>query len=257
MTAGPARGDHFLESLDRGLSVLRAFDEDHRDLSLSEVAEATGMARATARRILLTLVDLGYVTQEGRNFSLTPRVLDFGFSYLAGLGIVGAAEPHMRELSQTVQESVLLAVLDGHDVRYIGRSNAPRTLHLNIPVGERSPAHVTSAGRLLLASLPKDELDKYLAEADIKAYTSWTVTDRDELRSQLVEAGERGWAHSANELDVGMEGVAVLIPARSGTPTALSAVFPSARFDQTQLEEKVLAPLREHALAIAKDARLA
>ncbi|MFJ3667236.1 IclR family transcriptional regulator C-terminal domain-containing protein [Streptomyces sp. NPDC090106] len=249
------RGEHFLESLERGLLVLRSFDARHPRRTLTEVAEATGLNRATARRILLTLSDLGYVSQSGRDFSLAPRVLDFGFSYLANLGVT-AAEPYMRELSRQVGESVLLAVLDGHDVRYVARANAPRTLHLNIPIGERSPAHVTSAGRMLLAQLPPAELDHYLATAELRQYTDWTVTDQTVLRAQLAEAARRGWAHSVSELDVGMEGVAVPLPGLGfdGTPTALSAVFPVMRFDFAELEEKVVAPLREQAEHIAQTA---
>ncbi|MFJ2112388.1 MULTISPECIES: IclR family transcriptional regulator C-terminal domain-containing protein [unclassified Streptomyces] len=250
------RGEHFLESLDRGLFVLGSFDARHPHRTLSEVAEATGLSRATARRILLTLVDLGYVAQSGRDFSLAPRVLDFGFSYLANLG-VAAAEPYMRELSHQVEESVLLAVLDGHDVRYVTRANAPRTLHLNIPIGERSPAHVTSAGRMLLAHLPPADLDRYLATADIRAYTSWTVTDREVMREQLRETVRRGWAHSVSELDVGMEGVAVLVPAvTGGRNAALSAVYPVTRFSAEELEEKVVTPLRRQAERIAESLRV-
>lgn len=258
--SGPAappepRGEHFLESLDRGLLVLRSFDALHPRRTLSEIAEATGLNRATARRILLTLADLGYVSQNGRDFSLAPRVLDFGFSYLANLG-VAAAEPLMRELSRQVEESVLLAVLDGHDVRYVARANAPRILHLNVPIGERSPAHVTSAGRILLAHLPPAELDRYLATVEMRRYTEWTVTDPELLRTQLADAARRGWAHSVSELDVGMEGVAVTLPGLGfdGTPTALSAVFPVMRFEAGELEHRIVAPLRAQAERIAETA---
>ncbi|MEV7091016.1 IclR family transcriptional regulator C-terminal domain-containing protein [Streptomyces sp. NPDC093085] len=247
------RGEHFLESLDRGLQVLRAFDARHQHRTLTEVAEATGLSRATTRRILLTLADLGYVAQSGRSFSLAPRVLDFGFSYLANLG-VAAVEPYIRELSREVGESVLMAVLDGHDVRYVAGANAPRTLHLHIPIGESSPAHVTSAGRILLAHLPPAELDAYLLTADIRAYTPHTVTDRAVLREQLTTAAERGWSWSTSELDVGMAGVAVLVPGDAAPPTALSTLFPATRFAPSELEETVVAPLRAQAERIAKAA---
>lgn len=255
MTTEAVRGAHFLESLDRGLQVLTSFDAEHTAMSLSDVAARTDMSPATARRILLTLVDLGYVRKRDRLFSLSPRVLDLGFSFLAGLDIVGTADVHMRDLSREIEESVLLAVLDGEDVRYIARAHAPRTLHLAIPVGERSPAHVTSAGRMLVANLSESELDRYLAYAEIRPYTQWTVTDRSVLRDQLIEARERGWAYSASELDIGMAGVAVLVPGQKGEPTALSTVFPASRFAEEDIPAAVVEPLRAHAQAIARDAR--
>jgi IclR family pca regulon transcriptional regulator len=249
------RGEHFLESLERAMRVLRAFDAETPERTLTDVADATGMSRATARRILLTFVDLGYVILRGRAFTLSPRVLEFGFSYLANLGLTGVAQPHMTELSRQIGEVVLLAVLDGHDVRYIARADAPRILNLSVPVGARSPAHVTSAGRMLVASSPPAEVDAYLRTADIRRYTDWTVTDTEQLRSQLEEAADRGWAHSISELDVGMEGVAVLVPgARSGV--ALSSLFPVTRFEPRELVDSVVTPLQEYAVRIANDAHL-
>jgi len=247
------RGEHFLESLERGMAVLACFDAAHPTRTLTEVAGATGLTKATARRILLTLADLGYVRLDGRSFTLAPRVLDFGFSYLANLGTAGA-EPVMRELSVELGQSVLLAVLDGTDVRYVARANAPRTLHLNIPVGERSPAQVTSSGRLLVASLPDADRERWLSTVELVAFTRHSVSDVDVLRDELTRTRQQHWAHSASELDVGMEGVAVLVPG-SPVATALSVVFPATRYTAEDQVTEVVPLLTRYASRIAEATR--
>ncbi|WP_181273988.1 IclR family transcriptional regulator domain-containing protein [Brevibacterium oceani] len=249
------RPDYFLQSLERGLAVLRAFDAEHPDRTLTEAAEATGLGKATVRRILLTFVDLGYMTQRGRRFALTSRVLDLGFSYLSSLELVGLAEPHLQALSRELGESVLLAVLDDTDVRYIARAVAPRPMHVSVPVGGRSPAHVTSAGRILLSDMNSKDFEQYLDNAVFKQYTPWTVTDKQEFQLQVRTAGERGWSTSADELDVGMGGVAVLIPRVHSPSIALSTVFPATRFDHSALESSVVNPLRNRAAEIASSLR--
>lgn len=249
------RPDYFLQSLERGLTVLRTFDAEKPDNTLTEVAEATGLGKATVRRILLTFVDLGYMTQRGRRFALTSRVLDLGFSYLSSLELVGLAEPHLQALSSELGESVLLAVLDDVDVRYIARAAAPRPMHVNVPVGGRSPAHVTSAGRILLSEMADDDLDHYLTDTVFEQYTPWTVTDKGAFREQILTARVRGWSTSADELDIGMGGVAVLIPRVHSPSIALSTVFPAARFDHTAVETTVVEPLRDCALKIASSLR--
>ncbi|TSI13919.1 IclR family transcriptional regulator C-terminal domain-containing protein [Brevibacterium aurantiacum] len=251
----PTRPDYFLQSLERGLIVLRAFDADHPDRTLTEAAEATGLGKATVRRILLTFVDLGYMRQRGRRFALTPRVLDLGFSYLSSLELVGLAEPHLQALSRELGESVLLAVLDDFDVRYIARATAPRPMHVNVPVGGRSPAHVTSAGRILLSDLNVNDLEHYLVNTPFQQYTPWTVTNKAEFRSQIQTAKSSGWSNSADELDIGMGGVAVLVPRVHSPSIALSTVFPTSRFDRSQLESTVVTPLRECAEKIASSLR--
>ncbi|MER5672802.1 IclR family transcriptional regulator domain-containing protein [Pseudonocardia alni] len=244
------RGEHFLESVERTVRVLESFDPEHPHRTLSEVAAATGINRAVVRRVLLTLVDLGLLTLTGRRFAPAPRMLDLGFTYLANLGLPAYAQPYLAELSREIGETVALAVLDGDDVRYVGRADAPRLVGFVVPVGARSPAHVTSAGRLLLSLLPPADLDRYLEQVELVRYTEWTVTDPALLRGQLREARDRGWSHSNSEFDVGMEGVAVVVPGGT-TPVALSAVFPVTRFAPADLERTVVAPLRRCADRIA------
>ncbi|HLU32391.1 MAG TPA: helix-turn-helix domain-containing protein, partial [Natronosporangium sp.] len=148
------RGPDFVQSLERGLAVIRAFDADHRSLTLSEVAAATGVTRAAARRFLLTLAELGYVRNHGRYFSLTARVLELGYAYLSSLSLPEVAEPHLEALVAQVDESSSLSVLDGTDIVYVARVPVRRIMTVAISVGTRFPAYATSMGRVLLAGLP-------------------------------------------------------------------------------------------------------
>ena len=178
----PATGDRprnsdFVQSLDRGLAVIRAFGPDRERLSLSEVARATGLTRAATRRFLLTLVKLGYVRNDGREFSLRPRVLELGYAYLSGLGMPEVAAPHLEELVAKVRESSSISVLDGDHIVYVARVPTKRIMTVSISVGTRFPAYATSMGRVLLAGMSPDDLDRYLAEADLAPITARTVTD--------------------------------------------------------------------------------
>ena len=154
-----ARNSDFVQSLERGLSVIRAFDEDHRELTLSDVARATGLTRAAARRFLLTLVKLGYVHFDSGRFSLRPRVLELGFAYLSSLSLPEVAQPHLEALVAKVNESSSISVLDDMDVVYVVRVPTRRIMSITLAVGTRLPAYATSMGRVLLASLSTDELD--------------------------------------------------------------------------------------------------
>src|SRR4051794_23692642 len=149
----PARGTHFVQSLERGLAVIRAFDAEAPELTLSDVARRTGMSRAAARRFLLTLADLGYVRTDGRQFSLSPRVLELGYAYLSSLSLPEVAEPHLEALVAEVRESSSMSVLDGGDIVYVARVPVSRIMTVAINVGTRFPAYATSMGRVMLAGL--------------------------------------------------------------------------------------------------------
>src|SRR5258708_928611 len=163
-----ARDADFVQSLDRGLAVIRAFGPDRERLSLSEVARATGLTRAAARRFLLTLVRLGYVRSDGREFSLRPRVLELGYAYLSGLGMPEVAAPHLEELVAKLHESSSISVLDGHHIVYVARVPTKRIITVASAVGTRFPAFATSMGRVLLAAMGEEEFERYLAEADFE-----------------------------------------------------------------------------------------
>jgi IclR family pca regulon transcriptional regulator len=200
--------------------VIRAFGPDRERLSLSEVARATGLTRAAARRFLLTLVKLGYVRSDGREFSLRPRVLELGYAYLSGLALPEVAEPHLDELSAKLRESSSISVLDGHHIVYVARVATKRIMTVAISVGTRFPAFAASMGRVLLAALSPEELDKYLAEATFEAFTERTVTDPDQLREIVREVGRQGYSIVDQELEDGLRAIAAPIRDSSGAVTA-------------------------------------
>ncbi len=218
--AGPARDSDFVQSLDRGLAVIRAFGPGRERLSLSEVARATGLTRAAARRFLLTLVRLGYVRSDGREFSLRPRVLELGYAYLSGLALPEVAEPHLEELSAKLHESSSISVLDSHHIVYVARVATKRIMTVAISVGTRFPAYAASMGRVLLAGLSEEELDKYLAEATFEAFTEQTVTDPVELKEIVHEVGRQGYSIVDQELEEGLRAIAAPIRDSSGAVTA-------------------------------------
>ena len=152
----PARRTDFVQSLDRGLAVIRCFSSERPSLTLSEVAERTGLTRAAARRFLLTLQELGYVGSTGRQFSLRPRVLALGYAYLSSFSVAQIAQPHLEDLAEELHESCSVSVLDGDDIVYVARASANRIMTIALTVGTRLPPYPTSMGRILLASLPEE-----------------------------------------------------------------------------------------------------
>ncbi|WP_217253824.1 IclR family transcriptional regulator C-terminal domain-containing protein [Streptomyces sp. AC602_WCS936] len=211
-----ARAPHFVRSFERGLAVIRAFDADHPALTLSEVARASELTRAAARRFLLTLADLGYVHTDGRLFRLTPRVLELGYSYLAGFTLPQIAAPHLEQLVAQVRESSSLCVLDGDDVVYVARVPTSRIMTASITVGTRFPAHVTSVGRVILADLPDAEIEDRLGRADLRPHTARTLTSADALRAELRRVRRQGYSLVDQELEDGLRSVAAPVRDRDG-----------------------------------------
>jgi IclR family pca regulon transcriptional regulator len=249
----------FVQSLERGLAVIRAFGPEREQLSLSEVADATGLTRAAARRFLLTLVRLGYVRSDGRKFSLRPRVLELGYAYLSGLSLPDVAAPHMEELVARLHESSSISVLDGQHVVYVVRVPTKRIMTVAISVGTRFPAYATSMGRVLLAALPPAELDRYLAEAaPFEALTAQTVTDPARLRDTLAQVAGQGYAIVDQELEEGLRAVAV--PIRGAADVGTAAINVSAhasRVSMTALREEILPVLQGTVAQIEADLRAA
>ena len=193
--AAERQDDLFVRSLAKGLQVIEAFGEEKSSHTLSDIAKSTGLTRATARRLLHTLVRLGYAELEDRRFSLSPRVLNLGYSYLTSLGLWNLAEPFMEDLVSAVNESCSASVLDGFDVVYVARvPTRARIMSITLNIGTRLPSHATSMGRVLLAGLPENQLESVLADLPLEAYTDHTVTDRDELRERTGEVRRQGWA---------------------------------------------------------------
>ena len=250
----PARDSDFVQSLDRGLAVIRAFGPDRERLSLSEVARATGLTRAAARRFLLTLVKLGYIRSDGREFSLRPRVLELGYAYLSGLALPEVAEPHLEELSARLHESSSISVLDGHHIVYVARVATKRIMTVAISVGTRFPAFAASMGRVLLADLSPDELDRYLAEAKFEAFTERTITDPDRLRKIVAQVRSDGYSIVDQELEDGLRAIAVPIRDSSGAVTAAINVSAHAnRLSPDAMRAQLLPALLETASNIEAD----
>ncbi|MGY1633598.1 IclR family transcriptional regulator C-terminal domain-containing protein [Geodermatophilus sp. SYSU D01186] len=250
----PARDSTFVQSLDRGLAVIRAFDAEHPRLNLSDVARATGLTRAAARRFLLTLVQLGYVRVDGREFSLRPRVLELGYSYLSGLTLPEVAEPHLETLVSRVHESSSLSVLDGDDIVYVARVPTKRIMTVLIAVGTRFPAHATSMGRVLLSGLPHDELAAYLQRAVFTRFTEHTVTDPVELRAAVELVRRQGYAVVDQELEHGLRSAAAPVRDADGeVVAALNVSVHASRTSMAELEHELVPTLLETAQDIELD----
>jgi IclR family transcriptional regulator, pca regulon regulatory protein len=249
-----ARNSEFVQSLDRGLAVIRAFGPDRERLSLSEVARATGLTRAAARRFLLTLVKLGYVRNDGREFSLRPRVLELGYAYLSGLALPEVAAPHLEELVAKLHESSSISVLDGHHIVYVVRVPTKRIMTVAISVGTRFPAFATSMGRVLLAAMPDHQLERYLDEATFERFTARTVTDPDRLRAIVREVARQGYAIVDQELEEGLRAVAA--PIRGAPDVGIAAINVSAhasRVSMAAMRSEILPALLETVRQIEAD----
>lgn len=230
-----------MRSLARGLAVLTAFDEDHPEMTLSQVAERTGQSRASARRFLHTLVALGYVRVDGRMFRLTPQVLRLGTAYLLSLKLPQLAQPHLERLSDATGQSVSAAILDGHDIVYIARVAKRRIMNVDITVGTRFPAYATSMGRVLLAGMSDAELERYFKDANLQRLTEMTLVDPDDLRKAVFQVRQQGWAFVDEELEVGLRSVAAPIHDGSGGVVAAINVSMAAASDPIPYLDPLLA----------------
>jgi len=240
--------DTYVQSFARGLSVIRAFGPQRPQMTLSEVAAACGLTRAGARRILLTLEHLGYVAVDGRQFSLTPRILELGYSYLSATPLWDLALPYMEEVAEATRESCSVSVLDGTDIVYILRLSMHKVMSINLSVGSRLPAWVTSMGRVLLAGLPVAEQERLLLASDIQAHTAHTVTDVAELKRVLAQVRADGYACVVQELEPGLQSAAVPIMDRTGRVIgAMNVSGHASRYSREAMLEAFLPPLRHAA----------
>lgn len=253
-----AAGPEYIESFARGLRVLTAFGARTEAVSLTELAELTGLPRATVRRALITLTHLGYVAAEGRLFRLTPRVLDLGFPCLARLTLSRIALPHLAWLSAQVNDSASMAVLAGDEIQYVARVPTVRIMSVDITVGTRFPAYATSMGRVLLAGLPREERDAILARTDLRPFTRRTITGRARLAAVLDRTARDGYALVDQELEDGLRSIAVPVRDRAGrVVAAVNVSSHAARRTAEQAREAVLPLLRRAAARIEHDYHIA
>lgn len=241
----------YVQSLSRGLTVLQAFNAERPAMTLADMARATGLTRATARRLLHTLVTLGFVCTDGRAFELTPRVLDLGFAYVSSLQLPDIAQPFMEALSDRVHESVSASVLDGAQIVYVARVNTQRIMGISLAIGSRLPAAWTSMGRVLLAGLADAQLEEFLDGLVVTGLTMQSITDIEALRSEIHTVRGQGYALIDQELEEGIRSVAAPLRDRRGrTLAAINVGTHAARVTLKELRGVILPALLSTAASI-------
>jgi len=235
----PRRDDdpNFIEAIARGFDVIKAFAPHRPVMTLSEIAAKTGLARPTARRILLTCESLGYVRSAAGGFALTPRVLELGLTYVQSMGLWDVARPHMERLAARTHESSSIAQLDGGDIVYVARAAVPKIIALSVSVGTRFPAPPTSLGKVLLAGLPPGDLERVLAEPSRSGVRARWQPDRAELDAALREVRAKGWSLTDEQLAPGIRSVAA--PLRDGAGEVIAAINITVHAAETSVETLV------------------
>ena len=248
----------FVQSLQRGLAVIRAFDAVNPTLTLSDVARLTGLPRAAARRFVLTLVDLGYIRVDGRQFRLSPQVLELGRPYLSSLTLPEIALPHLRDATNELRESSSLAVLDGTDIVYVAHAPAKRILSISITIGTRDVAFATALGRVLLAGQDDEWLDHYLATVDMPPITPRTITTPKKLRAELTRIRRQGWALVDQELEDGLRAIAAPIHDEHGNViAAANFAVHASRWSNNAIRDTLLPRLLQTTTTINRDTNAA
>lgn len=241
------KNPEYLSTLERGLRVLKAFDEDHPEMTLSEVAAKTSLPPAVARRCLITLVELGYVGQHERKFLLRPAVLTIGSAFLASMQIEQVVAAPLQALRDQTGDSASLAVLSGAEILYVAHVSTDRRFRVAANVGTRFPFHATSLGKALAAHLPEAERAALLADAPFQRFTERTVTDGAAMAERLALVAERGYDSALDELDYGIVSVAVPLFGREGrVVAAINCSTSTTRISQDELVRTRL-PLLRHA----------
>jgi len=242
----------YVNSLARGLEVIRAFTRKQPKMTLSEISRATGMTRATVRRFVLTLVREGYAGTDGKLFSLTPKVLELGYAALSSLTFVDVAQPIIVQLAYRLKESVFVAVLDDLDVVYVASATPPkRYLSISVSVGSRAPAHAVSTGRVMIGALPEKERLEYFDKVALTKLTPNTVTSKLRLRSLIEESQDRGWSIVDQELEIGLRSISVPVRDKTGVViAALNVACPSSRIDQDDMRMRILPELQASSRSI-------
>lgn len=254
----PARpSGEFVQSLARGLAVIRAFSNERDTLTLADVARIAGLSRASARRSLLTLETLGYIGSRENRFYLRPRVLDLGYAFLSSSSVVDITQDHLRRLSVRLGESCSACEYDDGDVVYVARAAVDSVMPIRLGIGRRLPAFCTSTGRVLLSAFGEAELAEFFATYPREKISPMTITDEGEIRERLQEIRERGWSLNNQEVDLGGRSVAAPIVAPSGEYlSAVNVTVSTSRVSVEQLIEEYLPPLLETTRQISAEIAL-
>lgn len=254
--ASPTKDSEYLTTLERGLSVLRSFTKERPEMTLSEVASATELSPAVARRCLHTLMHLGYVGKQGKRFLLTPNVLDFALAFQESMNLDQVVRPHLQNVRDVTGDSASLAVLSGFDILYLVHISTNRMIRVVAGSGTRFPAYPTSLGRVLLAYQASDVVENYLAHVELRQMTDKTETSPDRLRRILEDTRERGFASIQDQLDYGIVSVSVPVMAPDGNIlAAINCSTATTRVTEQAMVETRLPPLREAASRIEMEIR--
>lgn len=241
----------FLDALANGLRLIDAFNEQTRSVTIQSAAEILGVTRSAARRIVLTLTELGYMEQQDRNFSLAPKAIDLGYRYFRSLGVAGAVKPHLYSLSRELGVAAAIGVLSGSDVLFVERVEADRPIKLDLRAGDRLPAYAHSLGRVLLAQLSTAQLTEHLPHHAIHRISTNTVNEPESLTRELKRIQKQGWSFVNSELVDGLFGVAIALPQAFGASTAgLNVTSIGEPWSLAEIEERILPALHERAQAI-------
>lgn len=259
--ASPARriealtGDpDFMTSLARGLAVIHAFEERKRHLTIAQISHRTEIPRASVRRCLHTLMKLGYVTTDGRTFSLLPKVLTLGHAYLSSTPLAVTAQPVLDRLSDQLNEACSMAILEEDEILYVARSSIPlRLVSMDLSLGSRLPAYCTAMGQILLAALDDAALEEYLEQAELLKRTSRTLTTAEQIRQVVAQIRQQGWVISDQELEPGLRSLAVPLRDSEGqVHAALNVGTPVSRVTRGELETRFLPVLLDASRELSK-----
>jgi len=253
--AEESRGAYFVQAFERGLAVISCFDAEHPEMTLTEVAKATGFTRAAARRFLLTLVDLNYARFDGKRFRLGPRVLELGYAYLSSFSLPRIADSHLAALVAQVGEFSSVSILDGTEIIDVATRVPPsQIMRVSSSVGARYPAFATSMGRVLLAGLDPNELDRLLPDIEIKQLTDYTVRTREELRTDIARVKQAGYSIVDQELEYGLMSISAPVRDPSGQVIAgINVAGQSGRLTADKARRDVLSLLLRTSAAITSD----
>jgi IclR family pca regulon transcriptional regulator len=254
--ADPRNDSEYLTTLERGLTVLRSFTGERPEMTLSEVAAVTNLSPAVARRCLHTLMHLGYVGKQGKNFLLTPNVLDFALAFQESMNLEQVVRPYLQELRDATGDSASLAVLSGFDILYLVHISTNRMIRTVAGFGTRFPAYPTSLGRVLLAYRSEDFIERYLEAVELESLTDKTETSKNRLRLALEEIREQGFASIQDQLDYGIVSVSVPVMApNGGVLAAINCSTATTRVTEQAMVETRLPRLRQAAKRIEQEIR--
>ena len=241
----------WIAGLEKGLAIIECFDDAHPRLTATQAGQRCGLTRTAARRYLLTLMHLGFVATDGKLFWLTPKVLRLGQSYLESARLPRIVQPFLQRVTAGTHEIAYVSVLDGDETVYIARNGPNRTMNTGFVLGARVPAQVTAAGMLLLSARPEAELEQWIEQVQLKAFTSYSITSKDRLRVEFARIRAQGWALSEQQLELNYRGVAVPLLDRHGDLVGgLNVSMPMGHESSADAVARVLPVLQETARAM-------